>query len=217
MSPKLYGHLVSPPTRAVLMCAKVLGVKLDFVVLDLFAGEHLKDDFLKKNPGHTVPVLEDDDGFVVIDSHAINAYLVEKYGKDDSLYPKDYKLRATIDHRLHFDSSVLFIRGLNISKPLVFGGGVQPDKVRLDALKEALTMVERLLQETNTEYIAGNQLSIADFHFFTSITQWNVLIEYSKFPFIKRYIERIEKLPFHEINKDGLEQYNKLMKNSLKQ
>lgn len=61
------------------------------------------------NSQHTVPTLQDGD-FSVWDSHAINAYLVTKYGKNDSLYPKDPEKRAVVDQRLHFDSSVLFPR-----------------------------------------------------------------------------------------------------------
>lgn len=66
------------------------------------------------NPQHTIPTLVDDDGFVLWDSHAIMPYLVSKYGKDDSLYPKDLKKRAVIDQRLHFDSNVLFLSGAKI-------------------------------------------------------------------------------------------------------
>lgn len=63
-----------------------------------------------------MPLLEEEDGFILPDSHAIMAYLVAQYGKNDSLYPKnDNRQRAIIDHRLHFDSSVLFNRGLCIS------------------------------------------------------------------------------------------------------
>lgn len=61
------------------------------------------------NPQHTVPTL-DDDGFYIWDSHAISAYLIGKYAKDDSLYPKDLQKRAVIDQRLHFDSGILFPR-----------------------------------------------------------------------------------------------------------
>lgn len=43
-------------------------------------------------------------------SHAILGYLVNQYGKDDSLYPKEPKKRAVIDQRLHFDTGVLFPR-----------------------------------------------------------------------------------------------------------
>lgn len=62
----------------------------------------------------------DDDGYYLWDSHAITAYLVGKYGKDDSLYPKDLKKRGTVDQRLHFDSGVLFPRLLKIGVSNIF-------------------------------------------------------------------------------------------------
>lgn len=58
------------------------------------------------NPQHTVPTLNDN-GYILWDSHAINAYLVGKYGKDDSLYPKDLQKRGIVDQRLHYNSSVI--------------------------------------------------------------------------------------------------------------
>jgi glutathione S-transferase len=52
-------------------------------------------------------------------SHVINAYLVEKYAKDKyiKLYPKDPAARAVVDHKLHFDTGVLFpaYRGVKVS------------------------------------------------------------------------------------------------------
>lgn len=41
-------------------------------------------------------------------SHAITTYLINKYAKDDSLYPSDARKRALVDQRLHFDTGVLF-------------------------------------------------------------------------------------------------------------
>jgi glutathione S-transferase len=35
-------------------------------------------------------------------------YLVDKYGKDDSLYPKDLKERTRINQMLHFDVGTLY-------------------------------------------------------------------------------------------------------------
>lgn len=56
-----------------------------------------------------MPVL-DDDGYIITDSHAINAYLVTQYGKNDYLYPKDPRRRGLVDQRLYFHSGTLFPR-----------------------------------------------------------------------------------------------------------
>lgn len=56
-----------------------------------------------------MPTLEDGPDSIW-DSHAINAYLVDKYGNNDSLYPKNLVKRAIVNQRLHFDSGVLEAR-----------------------------------------------------------------------------------------------------------
>lgn len=68
----------------------------------------------------TVPLL-DDDGYILSDSHAISAYLAEKYAKDDSLYPKDIKKRGKVNEKLHFDNGILFQRlGLCLVSKIFF-------------------------------------------------------------------------------------------------
>ena len=40
------------------------------------------------------------------------AYLASKYGKDDSLYPKDLETRYMVDQRLYFDMGQFYkVRG----------------------------------------------------------------------------------------------------------
>ena len=41
-------------------------------------------------------------------SRAILSYLVNKYGKDDNLYPKDPQKRALVDRMLYFDIGTLY-------------------------------------------------------------------------------------------------------------
>lgn len=78
--------------------------------MNLWSKEQLKEDFLKINPQHCVPTL-DDDGFILWESRAIAIYLTEKtHPEGHSLYPKDVKRRALINQRLQFDASTLYPR-----------------------------------------------------------------------------------------------------------
>jgi glutathione S-transferase len=42
-------------------------------------------------------------------------YLAEQYAKDDSLYPKDPKKRAVVNHKLYFNTTTLYQRFLDYS------------------------------------------------------------------------------------------------------
>lgn len=109
MSPKLYHFPISGPSRGALLAARSIGVPIEIEIVDLFKKEQLKESFLKINPQHCIPTL-DDDGFVMWESRAIASYLADKYGKDDQLYPKDLKRRALVNQRLYFDSSSLYVK-----------------------------------------------------------------------------------------------------------
>ena len=41
-------------------------------------------------------------------NHFSALYLVNAYGKDDKLYPKDVKTRAVVDQRLYFDMGAFY-------------------------------------------------------------------------------------------------------------
>ncbi|KAF7270123.1 hypothetical protein GWI33_016886 [Rhynchophorus ferrugineus] len=193
MSPKLYGVAGSPPYGAVLMCAQTLGIKLETVYVNLLEGEHLNEDYIRKNPQHTVPLLEDDD-FYLADSHAIMGYLVSKY-----------------------DCGIIASRGLLISKPLVLNN-IQPPQNNIDLLDEAFAILDKLLELKNTKYIAGDELSIADFSITTTVTSWGFFLhDYeSKYAHIKSYIDRMKKEDFYSANVDGLKAFNNLMTAKLK-
>lgn len=76
----------------------------------MYKKEQLKEEFMKINPRHTVPTL-DDNGFILTESRAIAIYLAEKYFPiGHQLYPQDIKQRARINQLLQFDCCILYPR-----------------------------------------------------------------------------------------------------------
>jgi len=105
------------------MLIKALNIEVKLIDVNIRKGEHLTPEFRMINPQHTIPTLVEDDGFILVDSHAIMGYLVDKYGKDDSLYPRDLRKRATVNHRLHFECGILLPRNRALFRPTIFFWG----------------------------------------------------------------------------------------------
>ncbi|XP_037929867.1 glutathione S-transferase 1-like [Teleopsis dalmanni] len=202
----LYGIDASPPVRACLLTLKALDLPFEYKQVNLLQGEHLSKEYLAKNPQHTVPTLEDD-GHFIWDSHAIIAYLVRKYGKDDKLYPKDFLQRAVVDQRLHFESSVVFVGALrNITYPLLFLNETKIPQSKIDNVINVYKLLETFLQ--NHPYVAGDQLTIADFSLISTISSAVGILEIkeSEYPKVSAWIKRMEKLPYYqEANAKGAE------------
>nr|UUV68085.1 glutathione S-transferase [Dendroctonus rhizophagus] len=218
MTPKVYGIYGSPPFGAVLMCANVLEIKLDIEIVNILGKAHLQEDFVQKNPQHTVPLL-DDGGFLLADSHAINGYLVGTYGsKNDPLYPKDdIKRRALIDHRMYLDCGIIAARGFVITRPLGLND-IQPVQRSFDDLKEGFTILDRQIKQENSKYIVGNQLSIADFSITSSVTCWGVFVKNweNEFPNIKAYIDRMKQESWFEVHTEGINAFQRFISAKLK-
>ena len=103
----IYGMPASAPCRIVTMTTEVLGLEYNYKVVDLATGDNRKPEYLALNPMHNIPTLVDGD-FVMNESRAGAAYLVNKYGKDDKLYPRDAEIRARVDQRLYFDMGTFY-------------------------------------------------------------------------------------------------------------
>uniref|UniRef100_A0A0K8TY79 Glutathione S-transferase 1 n=1 Tax=Bactrocera latifrons TaxID=174628 RepID=A0A0K8TY79_BACLA len=209
----LYGIEASPPVRSVLLTLKALDLPYEFINVDLFAKANKSEEFLKINPGGTVPALLDD-GQAILDSHAIIAYLASKYGKDDSLYPKDLVKRSVVDHRLYFEASMAFERALRgTTKPIIFDNETNVPQQKIDNITEVYGIVNKFLQDH--PYVAGDNLTIADLSLIASISSMHAYIDSdaTKYPNLVAWIKRLEKLPYYEkANGNGVKQFIELIK-----
>lgn len=203
----------SPPVRSTLLCIRALGLheKVNYQFVNLFRKENLQPDFLKINPTHTVPVL-DDNGFILWDSHAINEYLVTVYGGENNpLFPRDPKIRATIQQRNHFDSGSAFPAFAAMSFRILFAKKKDIPEESLLRTREVYRLVEKFLE--NTEYIASDNITIADFSAVTTLTTLEVFVpEISNYPRVSAYIERCRAnmKEYQEANQDNLDLFKSL-------
>lgn len=149
------------------------------------------------NPQHTIPVL-DDNGAIIVDSHVISAYLSDKYGKDDKLYPRDLVKRALVDARMHFDSGFLFARVRSYIEPIFNFGCTEIPQEKKDYFKLTLPIVEAFLE--NSQYVCGNEITLADFCFMSTLSSVdrNIGIDGDKYPKLSDWMKRMSQLPHYE-------------------
>nr|AAV91371.1 hypothetical protein 3 [Lonomia obliqua] len=199
----------SAPCRTVLLTAAALDVKLNLNVVRMMDQEHLKPEYIKINPQHTIPTLVDD-GFAVWESRAIARYLVNKYGGDSSLYPKDPKTRAIVDQRLDFDMGTLYQRYATYFYPQLLQGAA-PDEAAFKKVQEALEFLNIFLE--GNKYAAGSSLTIADLSLVATISTMEATqCSISEYPNIVKWYDLVKATApgYKEANQKGIDEMKSL-------
>nr|XP_036226002.1 glutathione S-transferase 1 isoform X1 [Bactrocera oleae] len=213
--PVLYYSARSPPSRAVLLTAAAIGLELDLRPTNLKQREHLTPEFLKLNPQHTIPVL-DDNGTVVTDSHVISAYLVDKYSPDETLYPKDPLKRREVDARLYYDAGHLFPRARLMVEPIIYFGADKIGEEKITYMQLAYDGLEKCL--TNAPYLCGEHLTIADLCAVASVSSAVLFapIDEEKFPQLAAWLKRMSLLPYYKkSNQEGADLLGSFVKEQM--
>ncbi|CAD0200537.1 unnamed protein product [Chrysodeixis includens] len=183
MTIDLYRSATSAPCATVQLVAAALDLELNLIDLNVTGGDHLKPEFLKINPQHTVPTIVDD-GFSVWESRTIARYLANKYGKDSTLYPADVTLRALVDQRLDFDLGTLYTRFAQYIFPQLMGG--KADEALGKKLEEAFGVLDAFL-EGNT-YAVGDHLTIADLSLVSTLSSIEAFgFSYKEYPILTKW------------------------------
>lgn len=163
---KLYSVADGPPSLACRQLLKALDIKYELIDIDFGKGEHMTKEYEELNPQKEIPTLVDDD-LIMGESNAILQYLADRYDKSGKLYPKEPKLRAIVNHRLCFNLA-LYYRNISeyIMAPIFYD--YQRTPLGLKKMKIALDIFNTYLQRENSEFAAGDDLTIADFPLITA-------------------------------------------------
>ncbi|KAK7595491.1 hypothetical protein V9T40_013316 [Parthenolecanium corni] len=209
---KFYYDLASPPVRAVYFTIKHLNIPVEMINVKLFQGELRTKEYLKINPLGRIPVV-DDGGIILTDSHAINIYLSTKFEGGDKLYPSDIVRRAIVNQRLFFDTGELFPSLRHLTKKVALKHSTGIDEESLEIFDQGYKGAENYLQ--NGKFIAGDDLTIADFSVASTIASLNIYVPVNKekYPLLTAYLERAKKWPHYDtIMEPGIEMSRKFLK-----
>ncbi|MGP5069718.1 MULTISPECIES: glutathione S-transferase family protein [Psychrobacter] len=195
---RLYYHPVSACSRRVLMVADHLNIKLDLVSIDLFNNEQNSAEFLKMNPNHSVPVLEDGE-FVLWESYAIMQYLAE-LTTGQTIYPSEPRARADINRWLFWCGQYVMpgmgmLNWENAIKTMAGMGEADPKKVAHgeQLIITAASILESQLE--NREWICDTGLSLADFAIAAPLAdQHSAKLPIVYMPNIQRWLEQVQAL-----------------------
>lgn len=196
---KIYGSDLSGPSNKVRFAANALGVKYEYIKINLREGEHKKEEFLKLHPAGKIPVI-DDGGFILFESNAIIKYIAGKAKSD--LYPADLMQRAIVDQWMDFSSLHVAEGVYKVVHSRVFG----PRRnlpVNEQVVAEGLGLIERFFpivdrQMEKNKYISGSRLTLADINLLAILDPLDVAgIEITKYKNLKRWFDNLRKESFY--------------------
>lgn len=198
---KLYMHPVSMTSRPVRLFIAENNLQVEEQLVDLMVGAHYQESFTSINPNRLVPVFEDGD-LRLTESSAILKYLAEKV--DSPLYPKDLKKRAKVNELMDwFNTNFYRDFGYGLCYPQIFPHHKRPSdesqSVTLAWGKERAQHWVKVLNDhwlgKDGQYVANNQLSIADYFGVCLVTLGEVLrFDFSPYPNVQRWIGNMKKL-----------------------
>ncbi|XP_058446447.1 glutathione S-transferase D7-like [Malaya genurostris] len=210
----LYYSPMSPPARAVILLIKELGLNVEIKAIDVRAGETRTEEFLRMNPEHTVPTI-DDNGFYLWESRAILTYLIEKFHPGHELYPNIPKEKALINRVLHHDLS--FYAKISAVLGQVFRGltSVVTDEMK-NSVVSALGDLELFL--IRNDWFAGEKVTVADLSLLPTIaTLVHSGIDLSRFPRLFAWYDNCKALKGYQDDQVAAQQFGNFFKSMVKE
>ncbi|HEH9403212.1 TPA: glutathione S-transferase family protein [Aeromonas bestiarum] len=193
---RLYGDLRSGNCYKGWLLARWLALPLDWVSVDIQAGDTQTPAFLAMNPNGKIPVLELAPGDTLAESNAILFYLAQ----GSVLWPAEPRQQAEVLKWLFFEqySHEPYIA---VARFIVhYLGRPESQEARLDGLKaggeRALAVMEQQLKRT--PYLCGEAPTIADIalYAYTHVAEEGIF-SLQGWPAIQAWIVRIEAHPRH--------------------
>lgn len=197
----LYHHPASTTSRIVMLCAAEEGIDLEYRIVDLFSGEHMKPPYSELNPSCLVPMIEDGN-FRLTECSAIIKYLAEH--TDSPSYPKELRARAKVNEMMDWFNTNLY---RDFAYGLVYPQAFPTHKRRSDEAqaatiewgKERSKTWFKVLDEhfigPDRRYLLGDSLTIADYLGAEMVGLGDLIrCNFSAYPNVERWMRSMKSL-----------------------
>ena len=198
---KIHYHPASTTSRPLMLFAAEQGLDAQFVLVDIFTGEHQREPYTELNPNRLIPTLEDGD-FKLTESSAILKYLADKIGSP--AYPKDLKERAKVNEMMDwFNTQVCRDWAYGFIYPQIFPGHKRQDDAAQAATlawgKERargwLKVLDEKLIGPQKAFLCGDAVTIADYFGASFVALGDVTrCDYSAYPNVTRWLGNMKRL-----------------------
>jgi len=192
MNLRLYDYPASANCYKVRLLLAQLGRPFDRVVIDIFAGETLSDEYAAINPARETPVLQVGD-LCLPESGAILAFLAE----GTELMPTDALERAQVLRWLLFEQTGVMMPIGGLRFRLITGRiSAESAERRRQAALASLALLEDHLG--HHDFFAGGRYSIADIAIYGyTHAAGEAGIDLADFPAVHAWCERVSAQPGH--------------------
>jgi glutathione S-transferase len=170
-----------------------LGIPYDRVNVDIFNGDTLTDEFGALNPARTTPVLETDDGDVLVESNAILVYLAE----GSELWPDDRLERAQVLRWLLYEQDQI-VSSIGSLRVRLAAGAIDPNSSAAKRFAgtgaAALSLLEDHLAER--DFLVGDRYTLADLCVYAYVhVAGEAGVDLDDYPAVSAWTARVEATP----------------------
>jgi glutathione S-transferase len=208
MTIKIYGDPGSGSLRRVTTAAKIMGIDIERVNIDLFKGESHTPEFLRLNPHGLTPVLQDGD-IVIWEASVINLYLAEKV--NSGLLGRNHAERFEVLQWMFWSGEQWRIFSVLLFDE--WAGATFMGKRKTDAIvdlamtkiRNAAAVLDAHLKKRN--FIVGDTLTLADIDIAAPFSQYKRTgAPFDEFPHLMAWQERLlQTVPAWTASRDEVE------------
>jgi glutathione S-transferase len=183
---KVWGKTSVANVQKVMWCLGELGIPYQHAERNPDRGDPSERAYLTLKGAAVVPMIEEEDGFVLWEGNAIVRYLAEKHGRG-TLWPEDPRVRADADRWMDYQLSTARVHIHPLMREC-------PDAEQVAyhsrMLAEAMGVLEPVLGAQ--DYLAGDRFTMADIPLGIVAYRWIVLdIARPRMPNVEAWYDRL--------------------------